>query len=71
MIEDIFADPRIPHDAYRPIFVKSLIMTPVGEDFPVAAIGAYWRDKRKFTDREVMAVKTLSLLVGRALAEAL
>jgi GAF domain-containing protein len=71
VIEDIFADPRIPHDAYRPTFVKSLIMTPVGEDFPVAAIGAYWRDKRKFTDREVMAVKTLSLLVGRALAESL
>lgn len=71
VIEDVFADARIPHDAYRPTFVKSLIMTPVGEDFPVAAIGAYWRDRRSFTDREVLAVKTLSLLVGRALAEVL
>lgn len=71
VIEDVFADPRIPHDAYRPTFVKSLIMTPVGEDFPVAAIGAYWRDRRHFTEREVLAVKTLSLLVGRALAELL
>jgi hypothetical protein len=29
VIEDIYADPRIPHQAYRPTFVKSLIMTPV------------------------------------------
>jgi len=67
VIEDIYADPRIPHDAYRPTFVKSLIMTPVLEP-PVAAIGAYWRDRRVFTDREIAAVKTLSLAVGRALA---
>jgi GAF domain-containing protein len=68
VIEDIYKDPRIPHDAYRPTFVKSLIMTPVMEP-PVAAIGAYWRDKRKFTEREILAVKTLSLAVGRALAD--
>jgi GAF domain-containing protein len=67
-IEDIYADPRIPHDAYRPTFVKSLIMTPVLEP-PVAAIGAYWRDKRKFTEREVGAIKALSLAVGRALGD--
>ena len=29
VIEDIYKDDRIPHDAYRPTFVKSLIMTPV------------------------------------------
>ncbi len=67
VIEDIYADPRIPHEAYRPTFVKSLIMTPVLEP-PVAAIGAYWRDRRKFTDREIAATKTLSMAVGRALA---
>lgn len=71
VIEDVFADPRIPHDVYRATFVKSLIVTPVGEDFPVAAIGAYWRAPRRFSDSEVLAVKTLSLLVGRALAEIL
>src|SRR5262249_26847987 len=36
-IEDVFADPRIPHDAYRRTFVKSLIMTPVSAGSPVAA----------------------------------
>ena len=64
VIEDVFADPRIPHDAYRPTFVKSLIMTPVGEENPVAAIGAYWQAKRSFTDEEVARVKTMSLLIG-------
>jgi len=68
VIEDIYKDDRIPHDAYRPTFVKSLIMTPVMKP-PVAAIGAYWRDKRKFTEREILAIKTLSVAVGRALAE--
>ena len=43
IIEDIYADERIPHDAYRPTFVKSLVMMPVsGVDKPVAAIGTYW-----------------------------
>jgi GAF domain-containing protein len=68
VIEDITRDPRIPQDAYRPTFVKSLIMTPVMEP-PVAAIGAYWRDRRSFTDREILAIKTLSTAVGRALAD--
>ncbi len=41
-IEDIYADDRIPHAAYRPTFVRSLAMVPVRLDDPVAAIGAYW-----------------------------
>ncbi|MEJ1967620.1 MAG: GAF domain-containing protein [Rhizomicrobium sp.] len=69
-IPDIYADPRIPHDAYRPTFVKSLVMAPVGFDSPVAAIGAYWRDKRAFTPREVGAVETLAAAVSAAMARA-
>lgn len=41
-VPDIYADSRIPVEAYRPTFVKSLVMVPVGQDEPVAAIGAYW-----------------------------
>jgi two-component system CheB/CheR fusion protein len=67
VIEDIFADPRIPHDVYRRTFVKSLIMTPVGQNSPVAALGAYWSEKRRFTEREIAAVKTMGMLVGRVL----
>lgn len=67
VIEDIFADPRIPHDAYRPTFVKSLIMTPAGAESPAAAIGAYWREQKKFQPQEIAAVKTLGYLIGEAL----
>lgn len=45
VIPDIYLDDRIPHDAYRPTFVKSLVMTPVRMEDPVAAIGAYWADE--------------------------
>ena len=42
VIEDIYKDDRIPHAAYSPTFVKSLVMVPVREDDPIGAIGAYW-----------------------------
>jgi GAF domain-containing protein len=70
VIEDVFEDPRIPYDAYLPTFVKSLIMTPVG-DKNVAAIGAYWSRKRQFSDLEITTVKTFSVLVGKALSNLL
>ena len=70
VIEDVFADARIPVDAYRPTFVRSLIMTPVGEKH-VAAMGAYWKNTRQFSDLEVMTVKTFSTLVGKALSNLL
>ena len=41
-VPDIEQDDRIPLDAYRPTFVRSLVMTPIGRHRPVGAIGAYW-----------------------------
>jgi two-component system CheB/CheR fusion protein len=70
VIEDVFADPRIPYDAYLPTFVKSLIMTPVGERH-VAAMGAYWQKRRTFTELEIATVKTFSAIVGKALSRLL
>ena len=67
VIEDVFADPRIPHDVYRRTFVKSLVMTPTSGDSPAAAIGAYWAERRSFTDTDIATVKTLGFLVGGAL----
>jgi GAF domain-containing protein len=69
-IEDIFADPRIPHEAYRRTFVKSLIMSPVRTQAPVAAIGAYWRERRRFSEREVATVEALADAVGQAMKTA-
>lgn len=60
VIEDIFEDSRIPHEAYRLTFVKSLIMVPVRTEDPVAAIGAYWATKRKATGSEVELMQTIA-----------
>ena len=68
VIPDIFADDRIPHEVYRKTFVKSLVMAPVGFDTPMAAIGAYWRDKPIITSREVAAVETIAGMVGDAMS---
>jgi hypothetical protein len=70
VIEDVFEDSRIPYDAYLPTFVKSMIMTPVGGK-NVAAMGAYWKEKRAFSDLEVLTVKTYSAIVGKALSDLL
>ena len=67
VIEDVFADPRIPYDAYLPTFVKSLIMTPVGEKH-VAAMGAYWSQTRKFTAEDVATVENFAAIVGETLS---
>ena len=42
VIKDIYKDSRIPVDAYRPTFVKSLAMVPIRAQEPIGAIGNYW-----------------------------
>src|SRR5690349_22563060 len=39
VIPDIYADDRVPHEAYRPTFVRSLVMVPIRRRQPVGAIG--------------------------------
>ncbi|TAH37830.1 MAG: GAF domain-containing protein [Alphaproteobacteria bacterium] len=60
VIEDIYADPRIPHDAYRPTFVKSLVMVPIRRSAPLGAIGNYWAQQRKPTEQEVALLQALA-----------
>ncbi len=67
-IEDIYADPRIPHEAYRPTFVQSLVMVPVRRESPIAAIGTYWARPHKATDDEVTLLQTLADATALALA---
>lgn len=68
VIPDIYADPRIPHDAYRPTFVKSLVMTPVRPEDPVAAIGAYWAQRREPTAAEVEKLQIVARATATAIA---
>lgn len=60
VIEDIYADDRVPHAAYRPTFVKSMVMTPVRRDDPIAAIGAYWRRRRRPTANELRTLRWIA-----------
>lgn len=76
VIPDIYVDERIPHDAYRPTFVNSLVMVPVGVDRPCAAIGAYWAtklspDRETVTLLEALARSTATALANASLYEAL
>jgi len=60
VIEDIYQDPRIPAEAYRPTFVKSLVMVPVRREAPVAAIGNYWARPHRATANEVEMIQALA-----------
>lgn len=60
VIEDIYADPRIPADAYRPTFVKSLAMVPIRTIDPVGAIGNYWGVHHHPTPEQVKLLQALA-----------
>lgn len=60
VIPDIYVDKRIPHDAYRPTFVKSLVMVPIRTGHPIGAIGNYWADSHAATPEEVTLLQALA-----------
>lgn len=60
VIPDIYADSRIPIDAYRPTFVKSLVMVPIRTEAPIGAIGTYWARRRSTTEEEVALIQMLA-----------
>jgi signal transduction histidine kinase len=60
VIDDIYVDPRVPHSAYRPTFVKSLVMTPIRGAQPIGAIGTYWAKNREATTDEIKLLKALA-----------
>ena len=60
VIPDIYIDARIPHDAYRPTFVKSLVMVPIRSMDPIGAIGNYWASTHIATPEEVEVLQALA-----------
>jgi signal transduction histidine kinase/CheY-like chemotaxis protein len=67
VIPDVFADPRVPTEAYRATFVRSMLMVPIGEKEPVAAVGAYWSETGQPSATEIALLESL----GRAASTAL
>lgn len=60
VIENIYEDSRIPVDAYRPTFVKSLVMVPIRQSDPIGAIGNYWSSHKQPTQDEVNELQALA-----------
>jgi signal transduction histidine kinase len=67
VVPDIYSDERIPHDAYRPTFVKSLVMMPVRRENPIGAIGAYWATHHAATPMEIGVLQSLADAAALAL----
>lgn len=70
VIPDIYADSRIPVDAYRPTFVKSLAMIPIRTKAPIGAIGNYWATPHTASEEEVALLQALADSVSIAIENA-
>lgn len=66
-IEDIYQDDRIPKDAYRPTFIKSLLMVPIRKESPIGAIGNYWAKNRVPAPEEITILENLANITSIAL----
>lgn len=60
VIEDIYQDSRVPHEVYRPTFVKSLVMVPIRTLQPIGAIGTYWAQQYRATTEQVEMLQALA-----------
>jgi putative nucleotidyltransferase with HDIG domain len=60
VIEDVYKDDRVPHDAYRPTFVQSLATVPIRQLDPLGAIGSYWATSHQATEREMQLLQALA-----------
>jgi diguanylate cyclase (GGDEF)-like protein len=69
VVEDVYDDPRIPQDLYRPTFVKSLLIVPIGAR-PIGAIGMYWARPHRPADEQVAAARALAGSAAAALERA-
>jgi GAF domain-containing protein len=67
VVPDIAHDERIPLEAYRPTFVRSLVMVPVGSPTPVAAIGFYWARRHQATPDEIARMQALAAPTAEAI----
>jgi hypothetical protein len=60
VVEDVFADQRIPVSVYEPTFVRSVAMVPIRSLEPVGAIGNYWARRRLPEPWEVKLLQALA-----------
>lgn len=67
VIPDIYSDLRLPIDVYASTFVKSLAITPVRKENPIAAIGTYWGRSHTPTPQQMELLQALADTVSVAM----
>ena len=70
-IADVYEDPRIQHDPYRPTFVRSLVAVPIRTLDPLGAIEISWAARHVATEQEVGLLCALADSTALALQHAL
>jgi GAF domain-containing protein len=60
VIKDIYLDSRIPHEAYKNTFVKSLAMIPIRTMDPIGALGSYWSTEYLPTPEELKLLQAIA-----------
>lgn len=65
---DIRRDSRMLAEIYRPAFVRSLAVAPVGAGAPIAALGAYWSEQHQPQPEELDRLQAIADGAGLAMA---
>lgn len=60
VIKDIYEDIRIPIEAYRSTFVKSMVMVPIRKINPIGAIGTYWAKTQTPSEEDLAFLQALA-----------
>jgi len=68
VVEDVYQDPRVPHELYRQTFVKSMAAMPIRSDDPIGAIAVYWAEHHLASPEEVEILQTLADASALAIA---
>ena len=67
-VEDVFSDPRIDPEMFRPTFVKSLAVVPIRRENPMGAVEVYWAHRRPAGDDVIAVLERLADTAVVALA---
>ncbi len=67
LIPDIHLDQRVPQDAYRATFVRSMAMVPIGVPHPIGAVGAYWSEAGQPSGDEIALLESLTRAAATSL----
>jgi PAS domain S-box-containing protein len=65
-INDIYSDERVPIEAYKSTYVRSLAVAPIRINNPLGAIGVYWGKNYDSTEMEMKLLQTLADAAAKA-----